>query len=147
MGAALFYIILFLTGLIIGIFLTYYFLKERAKTWFEEWKTQYENKIRKDVIKRSRAALKGKVGEQFAPLSPTFDHEPSDARFIGSPVDYVIFEGHSEENPKGVTFADIKTGKSARLTPLQRRFKEVVEEGKVNWETIHLKDFGKNNRT
>lgn len=131
-------VILFLVGLILGIVLTYYFLKGRSKAWFKEWKTEYEEKIRKDVLKRSRASLKGRVGEQMAPLFPVFDHEPADARFIGSPVDYVIFEGHSEEEPEGVTFADIKTGKTARLTPLQKGFKKAIQDGKVNWETIHL---------
>lgn len=131
-------IILFIAGLILGIVLTYYFLKGRAKGWLDEWKTKYEEKIRRDVIKRSRATLKGRVGEQMAPLFPVFDYEPADARFIGSPVDYVIFEGHSEEEPEGITFADIKTGKTAKLTTLQRGFKKAIEQGKVGWETIHL---------
>lgn len=135
------FIALFLSGLILGIILAYYFFKGRAKTWYKEWKTEYESQIRKDAVDRSRAVLKGKVGEQFAPFFSAFDYEPSDARFIGSPVDYIIFEGHSEENPKGVTFADIKTGKNSKLNPMQRGFKRAVERGKVSWETIRLEDF------
>lgn len=135
------YILLFLSGLILGVILTYYPLKERSKAWFEEWKAEHEDKIRKDVVERSRAALKGKVGEQLTPVLPVFDHEPSDARFIGSPVDYVIFEGHSADEPRGITFADVKTGKTARLTSLQKGFKEAIEEGKVEWETIHVDEF------
>lgn len=143
MTYSIFPIVLFFGGLILGIFLTYYLLKERAAGWFEEWKSEYEEKIRKESVERSRATLKGKVGEQIAPFFSKFDHEPSDARFIGSPIDYVIFEGHSEEDPRGVTFADIKTGSTARLTPLQRGFKQAIEEGKVSWETIHLDEFEK----
>lgn len=135
------YIVLFLGGLILGIVLTYYFLKERSKAWFKEWKAEHEDRIRKDVIARSRAALKGKVGEQFAPILPIFDYEPSDARFIGSPVDYVIFEGHSTDEPRGVTFADIKTGKTARLTSIQKGFKKAIEDGRVKWETIRVNEF------
>ncbi len=131
-------ILVFFLGLALGMILIYSLLRERAKTWFEDWKNEYEDQLREDVLERSRAALKGKVGEQVAPLLPVFDYEPSDARFLGSPVDYVIFEGNSEEKPEAITFADIKTGKTARLTPKQRRFKEIIEEGKVNWETIHL---------
>lgn len=142
MTVSIFPIILFLSGLILGIILTYYLLKARARGWFEEWKTEYEEKIRKDAVERSRATLKGKVGEQIAPFLSAFEHEPSDARFIGSPVDYVIFEGHSKDSPKGITFADIKTGHSAQLTPLERGFKKVIEEGNVSWETIHLNEFG-----
>lgn len=129
---------LFLLGITLGIILGYYFTRERAESWFEEWKRKHEEKIRKDVVKRSRATLKGKVGEQMAPLIPKFEHEPSDARFIGSPVDYVIFDGHSRNNPQAVTFVDVKTGEKARLSQIQKDFREVIEEGKVNWETLHI---------
>lgn len=131
-------VIIFVTGLTLGILLTYALLRERASTWFERWKSEYEDEIRRDVAERSRATLKGRIGEQIAPFLPMFNYEPSDARFIGSPVDYVIFEGHSKEDPQRITFADIKTGKTAKLTPKQRRFKEIIEEGNVRWETIHL---------
>lgn len=131
-------IILFITGLVIGTILSYYIFKERAVTWLEKWRTEEESRIRKDALKRSRAALKGKVGEQIAPLLPLFEYEPSDARFIGSPVDYIIFEGDSENNPQSITFADVKTGRSSRLTQKQKEFKEVVEDGRVKWETIRL---------
>lgn len=134
-------VILFFIGLISGIFLAYYFLKERAKAWLSEWKTKYEDKIRKDVVKRSRSTLKGKVGEQMAPLLPVFEHEPSDARFIGSPIDYIIFDGLSEENPNKITFADVKTGESARLSSKERKIKDIVENGNVQWETIRIEDF------
>lgn len=134
-------IILFIGGFLIGVVLTYYFLKERARGWFESWKVESEGRIREDVIKRSRAALKGRVGEQLAPILPMFEYEPSDARFIGSPVDYVIFEGHSRDDITEVIFVDIKTGEFARLTPEQKELKKLVEEGNVRWETIHLGDF------
>lgn len=134
-------IVLFLSGLIIGIFLTYSLLKKRAEGWFEKWKSKREEEIRKDVIKRSRSAIKGKVGEQLAPLTPMFEYNPGNARFIGSPIDYVIFEGYKEEEPEEIIFADIKTGKKARLTPLQRKIRDLVEEGNVSWKTIRVEDF------
>lgn len=134
-------IILFAAGLILGTVLTYYLLRERAKGWFEEWRSRYEKQIRKDAVDRSRATLKGKVGEQLAPILPAFDHEPSDARFIGSPLDYIVFQGLSEGEPEGITFADVKTGESARLTSTERKLKRLVEDGKVDWETIRVEDF------
>lgn len=134
------YIILLAIGLLIGIFLTYYLLKERTKGWLEKWKKEEEKKIRKDSLKKSRSTIKGKVGEQIAPILSKFKYEPSDARFIGSPVDYVIFEGHSKNNPEKVTFMDIKTGKTARLSPTQRKLKKSIENGNVSWETLHIKN-------
>ena len=129
---------IFLFGLILGVILSYYILKGSMKGKLEKWKTEKEKEIRKDALDRSRSALKGKVGEQFAPLMPAFNYEPSDARFIGSPVDYVIFEGHKEENPERITFLDVKTGEYANLTPLQKKFREIVRNGEVNWETLHV---------
>lgn len=135
-------IVTLIVGLIIGIVLAYIFLRARVSAQLSKWKTEFreefEDKTRREALERSRAALKGRVGEQLAPLLPMFEYEPSDARFIGSPVDYVIFEGHSKEKPKGITFADIKTGKTARLTKRQKGFKKAIENGKVKWETIHV---------
>jgi predicted Holliday junction resolvase-like endonuclease len=99
---------------------------------------EFEEKIKRDILERSRAALKGRIGEQLAPLLPLFNHEPADARFLGSPVDYVVFDGYKEGEPSGVTFVDIKTGKAANLSPVERKLKLVIEQGKVSWETVHL---------
>ena len=53
---------------------------------------------RKDAVETSRNVLKGKIGEQMSPLLPEFysKYEPADARFIGSPIDYVIFKNMSK---------------------------------------------------
>lgn len=135
-------IITLILGLIIGVVLAYLFLKAKINAQLYKWKIdfkkEFEDKIKRETLERSRAALKGRVGEQLAPLLPMFKYEPSDARFLGSPVDYIIFEGHTQETPKGVTFADIKTGKTAKLTKMQSEFKKIIEEGKVKWETIHI---------
>jgi predicted Holliday junction resolvase-like endonuclease len=88
--------------------------------------------------------LKGKIAEHMVPLlRDVFKYAPSDARFIGAPIDYLIFDGytavkdlHSDE-PITVILADVKTG-NARLNKTERRIKEAVEAGRVRWETIHL---------
>ena len=35
------------------------------------------------------------MAEQMAPLLPGFAYLPADARFLGDPIDYVIFDGYS----------------------------------------------------
>jgi len=59
--------------------------------------------IRKDSINRSRSTLKGKIAEQLAPVSPGFLFNPADARFIGSHMDYIIFDGLTEVSDKKKT--------------------------------------------
>ena len=50
---------------------------------------------RKDSVDKSRSTLKGKIAEQLAPLLPGFPYLPADARFLGSPIDYIVFKGIS----------------------------------------------------
>lgn len=88
------------------------------------------------------SALKGGV-EQLAPIFKVFGYNPSDARFIGDPVDYVIFDGYTkvreriEDIPITIVLADVKTG-DADLTYEQRRIKQGVEKGLVKFEVIRL---------
>ncbi len=131
-------IVVLIIGLLIGVLLCYAYMRGQMAVQLERWKVDFEEKLRGDILERSRAALKGRIGEQLAPLLPMFKHEPADARFLGSPVDYVVFDGYKEGEPRGVTFVDIKTGKTATLTPIERKLKLVIDQGKVSWETVHV---------
>ncbi len=78
------------------------------------------------------------------PMIPeAFRYDPSDARFIGAPIDYLIFDGYTRvkdgnsDEPIVVILADIKTG-NARLSKTEKKIKEAVEAGRVRWETIRL---------
>lgn len=114
-------------------------IKEFEKTWAEQ-----ESSVRKDAADRSRYVLKGKIAEHMVPLlSDIFKYDPSDARFIGAPIDYLIFDGYTavkdnnSDDPITVILADIKTG-NATLNRTERKIKEAVEAGRVRWETIQL---------
>lgn len=110
----------------------------RLKLAMDEWKKSEEERIRNETLSRSRAVLKGRIAEQIVPFLEEFRYNPSDARFLGSPVDYVIFDGMSEGSTElTVILADVKTGKP-KLTPIQERIKAAIEAGRVRWETIQL---------
>lgn len=113
--------------------------REFRQTWAEQ-----EGALRKDAADRSRYVLKGKIAEHMVPLlSDVFKYDPSDARFIGAPIDYLIFDGYTavkdnnSDEPITVVLADIKTG-NAQLNRTERKIKEAVEAGRVRWETITL---------
>ena len=113
--------------------------KEFSLTWAEQ-----ESAIRKDAADRSRFVLKGKIAEHMVPLyREVFKYDPADARFIGAPIDYLIFDGYTavkdmnSDEPITVILADIKTG-NAKLNRTERKIKEAVEQGRVRWETIQL---------
>jgi len=113
--------------------------KEFRQTWAEQ-----ESSVRRDAADRSRYVIKGKIAEHMVPMVPeVFKHNPSDARFIGAPIDYLIFDGYTAvkdgESDEEITIvlADIKTG-NATLNRTERKIKEAVEQGRVRWETIHV---------
>ena len=66
--------------------------KRAAEVELADWKARTEAEIREDAINRSRAVTVGKVSEHIVPHLPEFTYNPRDARFLGSPVDFVVFE-------------------------------------------------------
>lgn len=112
------------------------YLRKKMEIEVERRVEEREGEIRADAVERSRASLKGKISEHLAPFSDEFEYNASDARFLGSPVDYVIFDGYSDGEDIKVVLADVKTGESARLSSGQREIKKAVDEGRVVWETI-----------
>lgn len=103
-----------------------------------------KRRIRNDALGKSRAVLKGKIGEQMAPVFPEFRYNPADARFLGSPIDYIIFDGYSEAKEgrskiRKIVLMDVKTG-NARLSPIEKKVRDAVAAGSIEWETLELKE-------
>ena len=98
----------------------------------------------KKSLNTSRATIKGRIAEQFAPMLPEFEYLPSDAKFLGDPVDYVIFDGYTEWRDGNlpaeqieVILMDIKSG-GARLSKGQVAIEQAVKQGRVRFETLHI---------
>ena len=92
-----------------------------------------KKKLRKDAVKRSKAVISGQVTEQIAPFLPNFPANPSDARFIGKPVDFIVFSGLSEnEKIDEILFVEVKTGKSL-LSEREKEVKKAIEKGNVRY--------------
>jgi hypothetical protein len=98
-----------------------------------------ETKLRRQFQKQSRSILGGVFSEQVAPFLPDFpkDLKASEARFIGKPVDFVIFKGMDEQNIEEVIFVEIKSGKS-QLNANERRLRDVIREKKVRWHEYRV---------
>ncbi len=100
-----------------------------------EWKAEQEKSIRQDAIQRSQAVTTGKVTEHLVPHLPDFQFNPRDARFIGSPVDFVIFDGLNDDaanRVNEVVFLEVKTGVST-LSRRERLVREAIRAGRVRW--------------
>ena len=144
-------IFIIIAAFILGLIVAYLIFRarvsvfeERARNDLERWKLECTSDIRKDSVNRSRSTLKGRISEQMAPLLPEFPFAPADARFIGNPIDFVVFDGYTRaKDEKGdainVVLVEVKKGKG-RLTREETLIKKAVEEGRVSWRTIFLKD-------
>jgi predicted Holliday junction resolvase-like endonuclease len=112
---------------------------------FAAYRTRYRfsradvERERRDAARRSLSVLSGRASEQLVPLLPDFyeDYSPSDARFLGSPVDYVVFDGLKEGDLRRVVLVEVKTG-SAGLNGNEREVRRAIEEGRVDFEVIRI---------
>lgn len=124
----------FCLGLTGGVFATWF-----CSGIFYRWRqNQLEKTAVAHALDRSRAILKGQAAEQLAPLSDDFGYLPNEARFLGSPIDYLIFDGISDQDEElEIVFLEVKSGK-AQLTARERKVRDAVEEGRVRWEELRL---------
>jgi len=93
---------------------------------------------REDSKKRQRAVLKGGISEIIAPWALEGVNSVKELRFLGSPIDFIGFNGLDIDGEINIKFIEIKTGKS-RLTRDEKRIKEAVEAKRVAWQTIEIK--------
>jgi predicted Holliday junction resolvase-like endonuclease len=112
-----------------------------AWLFFLLWKARYSAKIREDAVQRSLAVTSGKVHEQLIPYLPEFGFNPKDARFLGSPVDLVVFDGLSAGDVRRIVFLEVKTG-GAALSTRERQVRNVIEAREVEWLELRLQRLG-----
>jgi predicted Holliday junction resolvase-like endonuclease len=101
------------------------------------WKARYTSSIREDAVARSQAVTAGKVHEQLIPYLPTFPYNPKDVRFLGSPVDLVVFDGLAEGRVRRIVFLEVKTG-GASLTSRERWVRDVIRARDVEWAELRV---------
>ena len=114
--------------------------ERRFKDWrdaeIQKWQTDMEQ-ARKSAVSQSRAVLGGKFTEQMVPFFPDFAYDPTEVRFIGSPIDMVVFPGLAQGDPQEIVILEVKTGKSAQLKPIQKKIKQLIIDGMVRWDEVH----------
>lgn len=94
---------------------------------------------RKDAINKSRAVLGGNFSEQLAPYLPNFKYLPTECRFLGKPIDLLVFKGMDNKEINEVVFVEIKSGKS-KLNKSEKNLKEAIEKKRVRWEEYRIPD-------
>ncbi|MFC1648358.1 Holliday junction resolvase-like protein [Nanoarchaeota archaeon] len=93
--------------------------------------------IRKDAADRSRSVLGGLFSEQLAPYLPDFPYNPNEVRFVGKPIDFIVFKGMDSKEIEEVVFVEVKSGKSG-LSSIERKLRDAIKAGKVRWEEYRV---------
>ena len=81
--------------------------------------------------KKSSEVRLGSIAETLAPFLNQFEFNPEHCTFLGKPIDYISF------GPKGITFIEIKSGKS-QLNKKQREIRDQVKEKLVFWKEVRI---------
>jgi predicted Holliday junction resolvase-like endonuclease len=108
-----------------------------------EWRGRKLESIVKARLKQSRAVLGGQSSEQIAPLIPDFPYDPGDCRFVGKPVDFIVFRGMNQRQIAEVIFLEVKSGAARNLNERERTLRDLIRAGKVRWEEFDVPPGGK----
>ena len=97
-------------------------------------------RARRDAIRGSRLTKGGQIAEHLAPFLPGFfeSFNPKDARFVGHPIDFVVFDGLEEGEVRSIVLVEVKSGNGSDLNKRQRQIRRAVVAGNVRFETLRL---------
>src|SRR4030043_1590526 len=109
------------------------------------WESELPS-YRKDAIMKSRAVLGGQFSEQLAPYLPDFKYLPTECRFIGKPIDFIVFKGMDDKDINEVVFVEVKSG-NAKLNQHEKNLKETIDKKRVKWVEYRIPEELHSNKT
>ncbi|MBU2100005.1 hypothetical protein KKG83_08045 [Candidatus Micrarchaeota archaeon] len=117
-------LILFLL-LLVSLALLYFF--------FSKYNELKEELAELSFSKKSQSVKYGKLTEQWIPFSKEFPFDSASFRFLGNPIDGIAF------NENSIVFCEFKSNTSV-LSEKQKKIRKLVQEKKIEWLEMHLKD-------
>lgn len=91
--------------------------------------------------KKSSETRLGQISEHLVPFLENCTHDPKSMRFLGSPIDFIIF---NFDEPK-IVFLEVKSGNS-KPSKRQKLIKNIIKSGRVYYEEIRINEKGVKNR-
>lgn len=108
-------------------------IKAQKELEFQKWIIDKTKIIREEASKKSQAVTLGKVIEHLIPLFKNFPFNPQDLKFMGMPIDYIVFDGMSlNKDILDIYFIEVKSGNSA-LSTIQKKIRDAVKDRRVHW--------------
>lgn len=140
-----------LAGVAGGVAVTWVLLRRsaaaRAHDRFTAWCATDRVALRRRAVRDGRGGVKQEVGRDLAEVADLFPFEASDVRFVGDPVTFVVFDGHTEVKDRagtalrGVAFVTVTDGAAdgaAEGADDSFLVAECVAAGRVEWLTLKL---------
>jgi len=109
-------------------------LKEELKERVDELKKRRELATEKAQV-TTRAVNIGKNLEKVLPTMKDFKWPVPDSKFLGDPIDLIVFNGLSVNKVKSISFIEVKSGK-ARLNRHQKSIRDAIEEQKLSYKVF-----------
>lgn len=123
----------------IGLAIAYYFgYKNGSFRRDRYWEGELPG-YRKEAVLRSRSVIGGQFSEQLAPYLPDFQYLPTECKFMGKPIDFIVFKGMDEKKIDEVIFVEVKSG-NAKLNGHEKNLKETIEKKRVRWVEYRIPD-------
>lgn len=85
--------------------------------------------------KTTRAVNIGKNLERALPTVKGFKWVVPDSKFLGDPIDLIVFNGLSNGKVNSLSFVEVKSGK-ARLNNHQKSIRDAIEDHKVSYKVF-----------
>ena len=82
--------------------------------------------------KKSSEVRVGQITEQIAPFLEDFPYDPKRARFIGDPIDFIVFGDDK------ISIVEVKSGHS-QLNSTQRKIRDLIKQGKIEFNIYRVK--------
>jgi predicted Holliday junction resolvase-like endonuclease len=132
-----------LAGLVLTAVLLHRSAAARARDRFAAWQADEGAGLRRRTLAAARGGIKADVAMGLAEVVDAFPFEASDARFVGDPVAFVVFDGHTEVKDRaapslrGVSFVTMGPPGFPGDDP-GPLIAECVAAGRVEWMTLRL---------
>lgn len=131
-----------LVGLLVVLLLSRELVRGQVESEVTQWRSSELYSVRREALDRSRPDVQRRVGSTIARWTHSFPFLQEDSRFIGHPVDYVVFEGYSEvrarREPKITAVTFVRARENGRDDPDGRLVEECVRLGRIEWRTIEI---------
>jgi predicted Holliday junction resolvase-like endonuclease len=83
----------------------------------------------------TRAVNVGKNLEKILPTMEDFKWTVPDCKFLGDPIDLIVFDGLSTHKVNSISFVEVKSGQ-ATLKKNQKSIRDAIEDKKVSYKVV-----------